>query len=136
MTSLPLLAPDNHAVIPERCAVHRYLGWDYCIDTGQTVCYDCLFRPGLLEGIDHHLPGTAVICAHQDPPRPWFIGITAESVRYRPDDDQDRRDRAILHWPAGVCWCGTFHRDQVLALEFDPWRRGVSVYAPRPARLG
>lgn len=136
MTSLPLLEPDNRAVIPERCEVHQCLGWDYCIDTGLTVCYDCVFRPGLLEGIDHHLPGTTVICAHQDPPRPWLSGITAESIRYRPYPVTTDVASAVLHWGAGACWCGEFHRDQALALEFDPWRRHMSAYAARPARLG
>ena len=115
------------------CDMDRRPGYDYCADTGLTVCYDCISHPGIIGGIDHRLPGTTVICAHQNAAHPWFLRGPEESVRFRNDGEDDQ---GILHWPAGRCWCDEFHRDQAVTLEFDARRRGLSTFAPRPELLG
>lgn len=115
------------------CDVDGRTGFVHCRDTGITVCSNCLFRPGILWGVDHRLPGTTVMCAHQSRDLPWFISGTEESVRWRSDE---KDGKGILHWAAGRCWCDQFHRDQAATLEFDPWRLGLSTFAPRPELLG
>jgi hypothetical protein len=116
-----------------RCANDGRPGYDFCTDTGLTICYDCIIRPGTLGGPDHRLPETGVVCAHQNHAAPAFAGGLLESIRCQPNDDDPI---GMLHWPAGLCWCGEFHRDQAAALEFDPWRRAMSTFGPRPQLLG
>lgn len=129
-----LRAPESGLFyVTGRCAPHNHPGYDFCTDTALTVCYDCVTQPGMRRGIDHLLPGTALICSHRAPdPVGRNIAITLESVRVWPDDPH----LEVLHWPAGQCWCLEFHRTQAAALEFDPWRRGMSSYTARPQLLG
>lgn len=119
--------------VPSRCEVDGHAGFDFCIDTLIEVCFDCTLNPGLFGGIDHHLPGTDVICAHQIGADPWAPSGATESIRYQPAGGQDK---TLLHWPAGRCWCDQFHRDQAPTIEFDRWRSCLSTFTPRPCRLG
>jgi len=94
-----------------------------CGDVKLILCMACIFWPGVFGGMDHRMPGSPILCAHQhrDPDQRTYQAPSGWAGSYRYLLGTPGNKGPVFHWATGICWCNKSHTHISAEVLLDPF---------------